>query len=146
MCYLCGIFRGKLPPERCLALRQSVIWFGRSSFHLEVVKNELQTELKENVHYTILHSQDRLTGLRNRQMHDATNKGAKFIIDYCLSHKIGNIVFGWNKGQSQRMEMGRKNNQSFATIPTGKLKERLKQLCARHGIRFHETEESDKAP
>lgn len=39
------------------ALRQSVIWFGRTSFHLEVVKNELQTELKENVHYTILHSQ-----------------------------------------------------------------------------------------
>ena len=39
------------------ALRQSVIWYGRSSFHLEVVKNELQTELKENIHYTILHSQ-----------------------------------------------------------------------------------------
>jgi len=39
------------------ALRQSVIWYGRSSFHLEVVKNELQTELKGNIHYTILHSQ-----------------------------------------------------------------------------------------
>ncbi|MBR8840059.1 MAG: transposase, partial [Stigonema ocellatum SAG 48.90 = DSM 106950] len=62
--------------------------------------------------------------------------------DYCVSEKIGNIVFGWNKGQSQNMEMGRKNNQSFATIPTGKLKERLKQMCVRHGIRFHETEES----
>jgi len=85
---------------------------------------------------------DRLTGKRNRQMHDATNKAAKFIIDYCLSEKIGNIVFGWNKGQSQRMEMGRKNNQQFATIPTGKLKERLKQLCSSYGIHFHETEES----
>ncbi|WP_148662852.1 hypothetical protein [Scytonema hofmannii] len=39
------------------ALRQSVIWFGRSNFNLEMVKNELQTELKENVHYTILYSQ-----------------------------------------------------------------------------------------
>lgn len=39
------------------ALRQSVIWFGRTSFHLEIVKNELQTELKENIHYTILYSQ-----------------------------------------------------------------------------------------
>lgn len=85
---------------------------------------------------------DRLTGKRNRQMHDATNKAAKFIIDYCLSEKIGNIVFGWNKGQSQNMDMGRKNNQNFATIPTGKLKERLKQMCETHGIRFHETEES----
>jgi len=85
---------------------------------------------------------DRLTGKRNRQMHDATNKAAKFIIDYCLGEKIGNIVFGWNKGQSQNMEMGRKNNQNFATIPTGKLKERLKQLCLTHGIHFHQTEES----
>lgn len=40
------------------------------------------------------------------------------------------------------MSMGRKNNQNFATIPTGKLKERLKQMCEKHGIRFHETEES----
>ena len=85
---------------------------------------------------------NRLTGKRNRQMHDATNKAAKFIIDYCLSEKIGNIVFGWNKGQSQRMEMGRKDNQNFATIPTGKLKERIKQLCSSYGIYFHETEES----
>ncbi len=85
---------------------------------------------------------NRLTGKRNRQMHDATNKAAKFIVDYCLTEKIGNIVFGWNKGQSQRMEMGRKNNQNFATIPTGKLKERLRQLCSSHGIHFHETEES----
>gem|GEM_PF-4648380 len=52
---------------------------------------------------------NRLTGKRNRQMHDATNKAAKFIVDYCVTEKIGNIVFGWNKGQSQRMEMGRKN-------------------------------------
>ncbi|WP_272819452.1 RNA-guided endonuclease InsQ/TnpB family protein [Scytonema hofmannii] len=85
---------------------------------------------------------DRLTGKRNRQMHDATNKAARYIINYCLSKRIGNIVFGWNKGQSQNMEMGRQNNQSFAGIPTGKLKERLKQLCNFHGIIFHETEES----
>jgi putative transposase len=85
---------------------------------------------------------DRLTGKRNRQMHDATNKAAKLIIDYCVSGHIGNIVFGWNLGQSQRISMGRKNNQNFATIPTGKLKERLKQLCNSHGIHFHETEES----
>lgn len=84
---------------------------------------------------------DRLTGKRNRQMHDATNKAAKLIIDYCLSESIGNIVFGWNKGQSQNMDMGRKNNQN-AAIPTGKLKERIAQMCAQYGIRFHETEES----
>jgi len=95
---------------------------------------------------------DRLTGKRNRQMHDATNKAAKVIIDYCLKESIGNIVFGWNKGQSQRISMGRKNKtleysltlryQNFATITTGELKERLKQMCTQYGICFQKTEES----
>ncbi|MBW4590783.1 RNA-guided endonuclease TnpB family protein [Aetokthonos hydrillicola Thurmond2011] len=85
---------------------------------------------------------DRITAKRNRRMHDATNKAARVIIDYCLAQGIGNIVFGWNKGQSQSTHMGRQNNQSFSTIPTGKLKERLHQLCELYGIRFIETEES----
>ncbi len=47
--------QAKLANCAIYALRQSVIWFGRTSFHLEVTKNEFY--LKENVHYTILHSQ-----------------------------------------------------------------------------------------
>ena len=38
--------------------------------------------------------------------------------------------------------MGRLNNQKFTQIPLGKLKDRLKQLCDFHGIRYQETEES----
>ena len=34
------------------------------------------------------------------------------------------------------------NNQKFTQIPLGKLKDRLKQLCDLHGIRYQETEES----
>jgi transposase len=38
--------------------------------------------------------------------------------------------------------MGRLNNQRFVQMPLGKLKDRLKQLCDLHEIRFQETEES----
>ena len=38
--------------------------------------------------------------------------------------------------------MGRVNNQKFVSVPTAKLKERIKQLCEQHGINFIETEES----
>jgi len=38
--------------------------------------------------------------------------------------------------------MGKVNNQKFVQMPLGKLKDRLKQLCDLHGIRFQETEES----
>ncbi len=38
--------------------------------------------------------------------------------------------------------MGRVNNQKFVQMPLGKLKDRLKQLCDLHGIRFIQTEEA----
>jgi hypothetical protein len=39
-----------------------------------------------------------LTHKRNCQMRDACSKAARFVINYCLKHGIGNIVFGWGQG------------------------------------------------
>ena len=55
-------------------------------------------------------------------MRDAVNKAARIVINHCLENNIGTIVFGWNKGQKQEFNMGKKNNQNFVQIPTGKLK------------------------
>ena len=85
---------------------------------------------------------DKITTKRNRQMRDAVNKAARIVINHCLKNNIGTIVFGWNKGQKQESNLGKKNNQKFVQIPTGKLKDRIEQLCNQSGIRFVETEES----
>lgn len=85
---------------------------------------------------------DKTTTKRNRQMRDAVNKAARIVINHCLDNSIGTIVFGWNKGQKQECNMGKKTNQKFIQIPTAKLKERLKQLSEQYEIRFIETEES----
>lgn len=84
----------------------------------------------------------RLTENRNRTMRDAVNKAARKVVNHCLENKIGTIVFGWNSGQKDGANMGKKTNQKFVQIPTGRLKDRLVQLCERYGIRFIETEES----
>lgn len=85
---------------------------------------------------------DRVTRKRNHQMRDGINKAAKLIIDHCLKHGIGTLVIGWNEGFKEFANMGRVNNQKFVQMPLGKLKDRLKQLCDLHGIRFIETEEA----
>ena len=85
---------------------------------------------------------DRITTKRNRLMRDAVNQAARIVINHCLENNIGTIVFGWNKGQKQESNLGKKNNQKFVQIPTGKLKDRIQQLCKQYGIRFIETEES----
>ena len=84
----------------------------------------------------------RITEKRNRVMRDAVNKAARLVINHCLKYRIGTLVFGWNVGQKNGANMGKKTNQKFVQIPTARLKERIKQLCEIYGIHFVETEES----
>jgi putative transposase len=83
-----------------------------------------------------------ITEKRNRQMRDAVNKAARIVINHCIDHKIGSIVFGWNQGQKDSIDLGSKTNQKFVPIPTARLKKRIEQLCEQYGIEFIETEES----
>lgn len=84
----------------------------------------------------------RITEKRNRVMRDATNKAARKVVNHCLENGIGTVVFGWNKGQKDGANMGKKTNQKFVQIPTARLKTRIQQLCEKLGIQFVETEES----
>ena len=83
-----------------------------------------------------------ITEKRNRQMRDNINKAARLVINWCLTHQVSTIVFGWNQGNKDGINIGKKNNQQFVQIPTSRLKSRIAQLCEQHGIKFIETEES----
>jgi IS605 OrfB family transposase len=79
---------------------------------------------------------------RNRQVRDAVNKATRVVINHCLQHRIGTVVFGWNRRNKDGIELGKKTNQEFVQIPTARLKNRIEQLCEQYGIQFVETEES----
>jgi putative transposase len=85
---------------------------------------------------------NRLQLKRNNQMRDAINKAARFIVNQCLNDGIGHLVMGWNDGQKNGSNMGNRANQNFVFIPTGRLIERLKQLCPESGIQLTITEEA----
>lgn len=85
---------------------------------------------------------DQITHKRNCQIKDSVNKAARFIINYCLNYGIGNIVFGWGQGIKNNSNLGKVNNQNFVSIPTAKLKNRIKELAESVGIVFTETEEA----
>jgi IS605 OrfB family transposase len=53
---------------------------------------------------------------------------------HTLENLIGTVVFGWNKGQRQGINLGSKTNQKFVQIPTARLKDRIAQLCEQQGI------------
>lgn len=84
----------------------------------------------------------RITEKRNRQVRDAINKAARLVVNHCLRNRVGHVVFGWNHGNKNGINIGTKNNQEFVQIPTARLKNRIKHLCEENGIQFTETEES----
>ena len=79
---------------------------------------------------------------RNRRVNHAMSVAAKRIVNFCIEHRIGNIVVGYNVDWKREINIGKQNNQNFVQIPHGKLRKKLKYLCELYGIRYIEQEES----
>ncbi|MGK7892308.1 MAG: RNA-guided endonuclease InsQ/TnpB family protein [Xenococcus sp. (in: cyanobacteria)] len=79
---------------------------------------------------------------RKNQVNDYLNKSARYVINFCLSRKIGTIIVGYNPTLKQNSNMGKRNNQNFVQIPIFTLRDKLKSLCERYGVNYVEQEES----
>ena len=79
---------------------------------------------------------------RNARINHAMSVAARMIITYCINHRIGNIVVGYNPDWKREINIGTCNNQNFVQIPHGKLRQKLAYLCELYGINYVEQEES----
>ena len=84
----------------------------------------------------------RLTRKRNAKIDDALHKISRFIVDTAISNGICAIVIGNNKNWKQSIALGKKTNQSFVSLPHGKLIEQICYKSRNLGIRVILTEES----
>lgn len=110
-------------------------WYNKELARLSSIKDKQKIKSYTNRQYAI-------TNKRNNRVSNYMYNAAKLIIDYCIKHKIGNIVVGYNDGFQDRSNLGRVNNQNFVQIPLGKLKSRLEYLSKLNGINFVLQEES----
>lgn len=62
-----------------------------------------------------------LTAKRNRKVNDQLHKISRLVIDYAIQNRIGRIIIGYNPKWKQRINIGKKNNQSFVQLPFLKL-------------------------
>ena len=71
---------------------------------------------------------------RDKKIHDYLHKVSKTIIDYLDKNDIGLLVIGHNENWKQRVNIGKKNNQNFVTIPFYKLVHMLQYKAEEEGI------------
>lgn len=83
-----------------------------------------------------------ITHYRNNFIEDKIHKASRFIVDYCVEHKIGTIVIGLNKSWKNEINIGSKNNQKFVQIPHSKLIDKITYKAELAGIEVKISEES----
>lgn len=83
-----------------------------------------------------------LSNKRSNKITDYLHKTSKAIIDYAIETDSGTIIVGENKGWKQSIEIGKKNNQNFVSIPFDQLKSMIEYKAEEHGIIVIFTEES----
>lgn len=79
---------------------------------------------------------------RELKITDLLHKASKYLVNYCVQHKIGTIVFGRNKEWKDSIQLGKQTNQNFVSIPFYKLLKMLEYKCKMIGINLVEQEES----
>ncbi len=75
-----------------------------------------------------------ITDWRNEKINDYMHKTSRFVINYCLEHKIGHIVIGKNDGWKQSISIGKRNNQNFVAIPFDRLIQQIQYKAQLVGI------------
>lgn len=110
-------------------------WFNKENARLESIKSKQR-------HKGITRRQSAILRRRNNQVRDYLNKTARIIITFCLEKRIGHLILGYNPDFQTGIRLGHVIRQAFMQIPFGRLKERIKNLCEKYGIEYHEQEES----
>ena len=111
-------------------------WFNKENARLQGIKD------KQNFGSKPTKRQKAIARDRNNKVNDYMSKVARKVIDYCIKNDIGALVVGYNETFQQNAQIGRVNNQSFVSIPYGKLREKLEYLCELNGITYIKQEES----
>ena len=63
----------------------------------------------------------RLTLKRNNMVKDYMHKASRSIVNLMIQNKIGNCYIGHNTGWKQEVNIGKRNNQNFVSIPHNQL-------------------------
>ena len=84
----------------------------------------------------------RISLYRNCWIDDKMHKISKYIVNFCVSNNIGRIIIGLNKEWKQEINIGKRNNQHFVSIPHSKLIDKIMYKAKLLGIEVVTHEES----
>lgn len=84
----------------------------------------------------------KLTLRRNNKIKDYMHKASRSVVDLMAENKIGNCFIGHNDGWKQEVNIGKRNNQNFVSIPHSQLIWMMEYKAKEAGINVETHNES----
>lgn len=106
------------------------------------IKAKEQSELKKVNNVNWSQKLGRLSLWRENQINNYFHKVTTHFVNYCIVNTIDTVIIGRNIGWKDSINLGKRANQNFVTIPFVRLYDLLKYKLELNGINYIETEES----
>ena len=85
---------------------------------------------------------EKITTKRNRKVENYLHNASSKVVKHLVLNNIGTLVIGKNKLWKNKINIGRKNNQEFVSIPHAKFIQMIEYKCLLVGITVSYTQES----
>ena len=103
---------------------------------------ELKKKLPKEDRERVTKQMQRITTTRNRQINHYLHTASKRVIDFLVENGIGTVIIGKNPLWKQEINLGRRNNQNFVSIPHARFIDMISYKAALVGIGVEVREES----
>ncbi|MCH8292224.1 transposase [Candidatus Poribacteria bacterium] len=104
-------------------------------------KASLQSQL-DDPEYGTSQRIESLTDRRNRRINHDLHTASRRLVDWLVKEQIGTLAIGKNDGWKQEINIGKRNNQNFVSIPHSRFISMLTYKAQLVGIKVVVTEES----
>lgn len=122
-----------------------IIYNGRPLKAINQLCNKHIAELRSELSKRGLETSPLLQSVYMRRTNRLTNLLHKIttqLVNQLDSHNIDTVIFGYNVGKKQDINVGKVTNQNFVQLPITQMMSQLKYKCELRGIRFIVAEES----
>ena len=116
-------------------------FFNKIKAKLTSTKDKLKNKAVAQKHF-INKKLSQLSAKRNNQINDYLHKASHYLINHAVANEITTIVIGHNKDWKQGINIGKRNNQSFVSVPFARLVQLIQYKAKLQGIDVIVTEES----
>ena len=106
------------------------------------LRSKLDTSKDEGEKKALKDKINKLNRKRNFKVNDYLHKVSRMLVNHLDSNEINSLVIGYNQGWKQDINLGKKTNQKFCSLPFYKLLQMVTYKCTERGITVKTIEES----